>query len=225
MRLDEAYRLGHETAASGFFFDGMEMVAAASPDVAGGVDGLRGAVELLFAQRDQANEHMAWLAKIVGAAFGAPVTPPRTVDEYRALMTEGVFEIVNRWSYIADIKQVTRLQAWFYAGFALGRADTCTRGLQLLERLHDLVGATPSVAQMPERIARMAAEAGKQLEVASEEDDLRSVRPLFEGCAQRAQRVALVTARPIEDIVFSHAEDLVFFADTDRKIRLDLTSG
>ena len=222
MRLDEAYQLGHGTSSSGFFFDGMEMIAGASPDADGGVDGLRGAVELLFSQREATNERMAWLSKTVGGAFGAPIPPPRTVDEYRALMTEGVFEIVNRWSYIADIKQVTRLQAWFYAGFGLGRAETATRGVQLLERLHDLVGPRPAIEEMPGRLGRLAAEAGKQLEVAAEEDDLRSVRPLLQSAAQRARGVSLLTGRALSDIVFSQEEDLEFFADTDRKIRLDL---
>jgi hypothetical protein len=223
LKVDEAYRLGHETAASGFFFDGMEMVAAASTDADGGIDALRGAVKLIFAQRDRTNECMTSLAATVGGAFGAPVTPPRTVDEYRSLMTKGVFEIVNRWSYISDIKLVTRLQAWFYCGFGLGRAETATRGVQLFERLREIVGAPASIERMPPRLGRLAAEAGKQLGVAAEEDDLRSVRPLLEGAARRVQSVALLTARPSAEIVFTHGEDLEFFADTDRKIRMDLT--
>lgn len=222
MKLGQAYALGHDTAAAGFFFDGMEMVAAASPDASGGIDGLRGAVELLFAQRDRTNEQMVALTRTVVAAFGSPVTPPTTVDAYRTLMTEGVFEIVNRWSYIADIKQVTRLQAWFYAGFGLGRADTAMRGVQLLERLHELVGPTDTVVQMPTRLGRLAAEASKQLDVAAEEDDLRSVRPLLESAADRSRGVALLTSRPINTIQFGHTEDLEFLTDADRKIRLDL---
>lgn len=222
MNLGQAYALGHDTAASGFFFDGMEMVAAASPDATDGIDGLRGSVELLFAQRDRTNDRMTALARVVSSAFGAPVGPPTAVDAYRTLMTEGVFEIVNRWSYIADIKQVTRLQAWFYAGFGLGRAETATRGVQLLERLHETVGATPAVSQMPTRLGRLAAEASKQLDVASDEDDLRSVRPLLKSAADRVRGVALATARSIEEIRFDYADDLVFYADTDRKIRIDL---
>jgi hypothetical protein len=214
--------MGYQTASCGFFFDGLEMVAGASPDAAGGIDGLRGALELLFRQKDVVNSRMSELSAKVESAFNTPVPPPTTVDEYRALMTNGVFEIVNRWSYIADIKQVTRLQAWFYAGFGLGRAETVTRGVELLARLYEIVGDTASVGQMPVRLNRLAAESAKQMSVAAEEDDLRSVRPLLEDGALRVSALAILTSRPASEIQFTHSEDLEFYRDTDRKITLDL---
>lgn len=216
--------MGYQTASCGFFFDGLEMVAGASPDATGGIDGMRGALELLFRQKDVVNSRMNELSSKVQGAFGAPVTSPTTVDEYRALMTNGVFEIVNRWSYIADIKQVTRLQAWFYAGFGLGRAETVTRGVELLVRLHEIVGDTASVGQMPARLSRLAAESAKQMSVAAEEDDLRSVRPLLEDGARRVSSLAILTSRPASEIQFAHSEDLEFYRDADRKITLDLAS-
>ncbi|MFT6396877.1 MAG: hypothetical protein ACJAYU_001621 [Bradymonadia bacterium] len=224
MRLGEAYRMGYQTASCGFFFDGLEMVAGASPDAVGGIEGMRGALELLFAQKDVVNSRMDELSAKVHGAFKSPVSTPTTVDEYRALMTNGVFEIVNRWSYIADIKQVTRLQAWFYAGFGLGRAETVTRGVELFARLYELVGGTPAVEQMPVRLNRLAAEAAKQMSVAAEEDDLRSVRPLLEDGARRISALSILTSRAAGDIQFSHSEDLEFYRDADRKITLDLAS-
>lgn len=224
MTPETAYHMGHRTAGCGFFFDGMEMVAAASPHVPGGVEAMRGALELLFAERDRVNADAAWIAHLVGRAFGRVESPPTTVDAYRELQREGVFEIVNRWSYIADIKQVTQLQAWFYAGFGLGRARTVTLGLRLFERLRDQVGAGTAVDQMPDNLQRMAAEAARQMAVAAEEDDLRSVRPLFEDAARRVQRTSVQLLGPPDALAFTdeHADDLVAFEDAARKIALDL---
>lgn len=224
MHTRDAYRMGQQTAACGFFFDGMEIVAAVSPHVPGGVDALRGALELLFRERDAVNASMASVSALVSAAFSRPTSPPTTVDGYRELMQAGVFEIVNRWSYIADIKQVTRLQAWFYAGFGLGRAETVVKGVRMFTRLRDVVPDGTPLQQMPDNLRRMAAEAARQIEVAAAEDDLRSVRPLFEDAARRARRVAVELQAEPSAIGFGaeHEEDLRALADTGRKITLDL---
>lgn len=224
MRPADAWQMGYRVAAAGFFFDGMEIVAAVSPSVPGGIDAMRGAIEPLFRERDAVNAHGEWLAAMIGGAFGQPVPAPRGVDEYRALMTGGVFEIVNRWSLIADIKQVNRLQAWFYAGFGLGRAETVLKGMDLAVRLRECGGVGTAADQMPSNLQRMAAESAKQLEVAGKEDDLRSVRPLFEDAAARMRRAALVLSCTLEEVAAGEVEreDLRALADSRRKIELDV---
>lgn len=224
MQPEQAYLMGYRTASCGFFFDGMEIIAAASPHVSGGVDAMRGAIELLFAERDAVNDRLGEVASLVSVAFSTPTATPTTVDGYRALMQGGVFEIVNRWSYIADIKQVTRLQAWFYAGFGLGRSETVTKAIRLFERLRDIVPEGTPVDQMPENLRRMASEAAKQMEVAAEEDDLRSVRPLFEDAARRMKRATLQLQAERATIAFTadNVDDLAALDDAARKIALDL---
>lgn len=199
METPRAYAMGYRTAACGFFFDGMEMIAALAPQL-GGLDALHGAFGLLFADKDAVNEHMAWTADLVSGAFRTPVPAPQGVDEYRALMREGVFEIVNRWSYIDDIKTVTRLQAWFYCGFGLGRAETIYKGVTLLARLVDIAGERPPLDQMPDNLRRMAQESAKQIDVASEEDDFDAQRPLLVEVANDLRGTALWLQRELTAI-------------------------
>ncbi len=219
----EAYALGYDTAAPGFFFDGMEMIAAVSP-ACGGIDRLRGGVELLFTERDPVSDQLGRVVAAMSALFGVPFETPTTVDDYRHLMTAGVFEVVNRWSYIDDIKTVNQLQAWFYAGFGLGRAETAIKGLRLFERLYEIVGSGTVLDTMPERLRRLAAEAAKQLEVAGDEADLTSVRPLLHAAADRAKHASVLAQRSPETIGWS-AElraDLEFLTDARRKLDLDV---
>jgi hypothetical protein len=219
----EAYALGYDTAAPGFFFDGMEMIAAVSP-ACGGIEPLRGGVELLFAERDPVSARLGRVAAGMSTLFGQPFETPTTVDEYRHLMTAGVFEVVNRWSYIDDIKTVNQLQAWFYAGFGLGRVETVIKGFRLFERLYEIVGAGTILDTMPERLRRLAAEAAKQLEVAGDEADLASVRPLLHAASDRAKHAAVVAQRSPKAIEWT-AElraDLEFLADVRRKLDLDV---
>jgi hypothetical protein len=224
MNPSHAFEMGYRAAAAGFFFDSLELIAACSVHV-GGIDNLRGAIELVFADRDETNANVAWLANTLSGAFKQPWSAPRGVDEYRLMLTAGVFEVVNRWSYIDDVKQVTRLQAWFYAGFGLGRARTVTLGLQMYERMRNLVAVASAADDMPANLHRMAAEAVKQMQVAAEEDDLRSVRPMLEDNARRLQLVAVVLLRERAEISYlpAHVDDLRAIADTLRRIRLDLT--
>jgi hypothetical protein len=211
------------TAASGYFFDSLELIAALAPAM-GGVEALRGAFELLFSQRDRVNADMAWVTRLCEAAYQQPIEVPTGVDAYRALLTGRVFDIVNHWSYIPDIKQVNRLQAWFYAGFGLGRAEAVTRAIRLFERLHTIAGLREPLPQVPIHLGRMGAEAVRQMEVASQEDDLRNVRPFFEDSARRLQTACLLLQREPEAIVWSRAldDDLLAYADAARKIQLDL---
>jgi hypothetical protein len=218
-----AFEMGYRSAAAGFFFDGMELIAALAPAL-GGVDALRGGVELLFAVREQTNDDTDFVASLCSRAFNQHWPPPRGVDAYRHLLTTGVFEIVNRWSYIDDIKQVNRLQAWFYAGFGLGRGETVARGLALLIRLRDIAGADAApLPQTPESLRRMSAEAAKQMATASAEDDLRAVRPLFEDSATRLQSLALALQAPLEQLVApaTFDDDLAAFVSTASRVRLD----
>lgn len=218
----EAFELGYRSSSAGFFFDAMELIAAVSPSV-GGFDRLRGAIELLFAQRDRVNADVDMVAGLCSRAFGHEWLPPRTVDDYRALLLTGVFEIVNRWSYIADIKQVTRLQAWFYAGFGLGRAATVYRGIEVMARLVEQVGEVAPIDQMPRNLGRMAAEASKQMLTAAEEDDLNAVRPLFEDAARRLRAAALGLQGQAREVAFraDYRTDLEFFDELARRVNLD----
>lgn len=222
MNPPDAFDLGWRSADSGFFFDAMEILAALSAEV-GGFDVLRGPLELVFLEKDQVHEHGLWLARTTSAAFRTDVAPPTTVDAYRDLLTSLVFEIVNRWSYIADIKQVTRLQAWFYAGFGLGRGATVLRGIRLYQRMREVAPASPALADMPLRLQRMAAEAAKQMDVASEEDDLRAVRPLFEAVSLRlkARSIGLQQEDLRELPEAELAEDLTLFSETARRVQMD----
>lgn len=196
MEIADACRLGYRSASAGFFFDSMELVAAQSPLVAGGIDAMRGPIELLFRERDAVNAHMAWTARVLTAAFDTPWSAPTGVDDYRVLLRAGVFEIVNRWSYIGDIKTVTRLQAWFYCGFGLGRAETVYKALPFWARMMELSGGEGPVEQLPDNVRRMAAEAAKQLDVASDEDDFSAVRPLLKAEAGELQALSIALESP-----------------------------
>lgn len=226
MQPEIAFEMGYRSAAAGFFFDGMELVAALAPGM-GGVDALRGGIELLFAARDRTNDDTDFVASICGRAFGQHWPSPRTVDAYRHLLTTGVFEIVNRWSYIDDIKQVNRLQAWFYAGFGLGRGETVARGVALLVRMRDIAGAAAPLPQMPENLRRMAAEAAKQMGTAAAEDDLRAVQPLFDDAARRLQGLALALQAPLDAITppATFDDDLAAFEATATKVRVDFRTA
>jgi hypothetical protein len=216
--------MGYRAAAAGFFFDGMELVAALAPRAPGGIDGLRGGVELLFRERDAVNDHTRWLASLVEAAFQHPTAPPTTVDGYRTLLTAGVFEIVNRWSYIADLHTVNRLQAWFYAGFGLGRGTTVLKGVALAARLFEIVGEGTPADDAPGNLQRLAAESAKQLDVSAREDDLVSVRPLLLDAADRMKRASIALLRPLPQVRFGDEErlDLEALADVRRRVELDL---
>lgn len=221
MHPGEAFHMGWQSASAGYFFDGMEMIAALAPG-AGGIEPLQGAVELLLPVRDTVNTRMDDLARLCSAAFGRTWTAPRSVDEYRLLLRHGVFEIVNRWSYIADIQTVNRLQAWFYAGFGLGRGETVFRGLRLHARLHEIVGDAPPLPDMPLNLGRMAREGARQMSTAAEEDDLRTVRPLFEDCARRLDGAARHCSGPLaEPRPRMFEEDLAAVLDTARRVELD----
>lgn len=222
----QALELGYRTAAAGFFFDGLELIAGCAP-LCGGIDNLRGGFELLLPERDGVNADMDWLAEVCSGAFGRTWSPPRGVDDYRLMLTHGVFEIVNRWSYIADVKQVTRLQAWFYAGFGLGRARTVLLGVRLLDRLRERVTGPSPLDDTPGNLHRLAVEAAKQMQVAGEEDDLSRVRPLLEDAARRAQGLSLLVQRQRHELLWTEAcnDDLRALDDTARALRLDLGRG
>ena len=116
---------------------------------------------------------------------------PNGVDDYRLLLTNGVFDIVNRWSYIADAKQMGRLQAWFYLGFGIGRASSVLHALPLLMRLRDTIGTAEPVPSMCESLRSLLAEAIRQLELAAREADLDAVRPELMAVADALKPVAI----------------------------------
>lgn len=224
METGQAFGMGWQSASSGFFFDGLELLAALAP-AAGGIEKLEPALHLLFPERDRINAQMDALAALASAAYRTPIATPRTVDAYRALLEERVFDIVNRWSYIRDIHTVNRLQAWFYTGFGLGRAETVHRGVMLMQRAYALVGGVPPLPSTPTRLERMGREAARQLEIAAGEDDLSSVRPLFLGAATRIEALADRCTGPLAEVVeredLLDPDDLALYLDIQRRVDLD----
>ena len=220
-----AFDMGYDAASSGFFFDSMELAAALSVRL-GGFDRMRSALALLFAQRDVTESAMRRVSEVVTQAFKKPISPPIGVDEYRNLLENGVFEIVNRWSYIRDINQINRLQAWFYVGFGLGRGTTVLRGIELIPRLFELVGKGTELDSTPKRLQLLAAEAAKQLEISSDEDDLQRIRPLLQDAAQRLKRVSLSLHLPVAEIRWDSelVDDLEILHNLGHKIRLDMAT-
>jgi hypothetical protein len=224
MRPVTAFDLGYRSARSGFFFDAMELLAFVAP-TAGGVEALKHPMELLFRRRDETRADMDWVADLVGQAYRRPCSPPAGVDEYRSLLTDQVFDIVNRWSFIDDIKTVNRLQAWFYAGFGLGRTETVCRAFELLIRLRDIQPGDRSAvdAALP-RLQRLAAEASRQLEIPASEDDLSIVSPLLLDASRSAQALALRAQRSLDELVHvgTDVDTLAACEDTAKRIRLTL---
>jgi hypothetical protein len=190
MQPAQAFELGYLPAASGFFFDGMEVVAAASP-AAGGLEPLSHAFTLVADDALATRDRMEALCALVGAAHSVAWPLPNGVDDYRLLLTNGVFDIVNRWSYIADAKQMGRLQAWFYLGFGIGRASSVLQALPLLMRLRDTIGTAEPVPSMCESLRSLLAEAIRQLELAAREADLDAVRPELMAVADALKPVAI----------------------------------
>lgn len=190
MQPAQAFELGYLPAASGFFFDGMEVVAAASP-AAGGLEPLTHAFTLVADDALATRERMEGLCALVGAAHSVAWPLPNGVDDYRLLLTNGVFDIVNRWSYIADAKQMGRLQAWFYLGFGIGRASSVLQALPLLMRLRDTIGTAEPVPSMCESLRSLLAESIRQLELAAREADLDAVRPELMAVADALKPVAI----------------------------------
>lgn len=190
MQPAQAFELGYLAAASGFFFDGMEVVAASSP-AAGGLEPLTHAFTLVSDDAIETRARMSELCRLVGAAHGVEWPIPAGVDDYRLLLTNGVFDIVNRWSYIADVRLVARLQSWFYLGFGLGRAASVLRAVPLLVRLRDVVGTAEPVPSMGERLRGLLAESIRQLELAAREQDLDPIRPLLMAASDSLKPVAV----------------------------------
>lgn len=219
--------MGWWCSSSGFFFDGLELLAALAPSC-GGIEALSEPLSLLFPERDRVNSNMDQLAALVTFAYKREFPAPRGVDEYRLLMEERVFDIVNRWSYISDIHTVTRLQAWFYTGFGLGRALSVHRGAQLMVAAYEQCGEAAPLPSTPTRLARMGMEAARQLETAAAEDDLSAVRPLFLECAARIEALAGRCSGPLKAVVerpdLLAADDLELYLDTERKVELDFAS-
>lgn len=190
MQPAQAFELGYLAAASGFFFDGMEVVAAASP-AAGGLEPLSHAFTLVADDALATRERMEALCALVGTAHSVTWPLPNGVDDYRLLLTNGVFDIVNRWSYIADAKQMSRLQAWFYLGFGIGRASSVLQALPLLMRLRDTIGTAEPVPSMCESLRSLLAESIRQLELAAREQDLDAVRPELLALSDALKPVAI----------------------------------
>lgn len=191
----DAFEMGLRSARPGLLFDTMELVAAMSVS-AGGFDRLESFVRTLAQLQQRSGEDLEWITRLCSAAFQQPIGMPRSVDGYRQLLTERVFEIVNRWSYIQDIQTVTRLQAWFYCGFGLGRAVTVLQGFQYFEALRNQVGLISPLDQMPTNLERMAAESARQLETVAKEDDFSRLRPLFLDIARILDGYAFRLAEP-----------------------------
>jgi len=221
----DAFEMGLRSARPGLLFDTMELVAALSVS-AGGFDRLEPFVRTLGKLQTRSGEDLEWVTRLCTAAYGQTIPLPRSVDGYRTLLTERVFEIVNRWSYIQDIHTVTRLQAWFYCGFGLGRASTVLNGLQYFEDLRNAVGLLSPLDQMPVSLERMAAESARQLETVSKEDDFSRLRPLFVALARTMDSYAFRLNGAPSDIVLPSAfqQDLEQVEALIHQCRLDFAA-
>lgn len=182
MQTADAFEMGLRSTRPGLLFDTMELVAAMSVSL-GGFDALEPFVRTLSVLQQESMEDLEWVTRLASAAFREPIAVPDGVDAYRFFLTHRIFEIVNRWSYIQDIHTVTRLQAWFYSGFALGRATTILRGLQYFDDLRNIGGIVAPLDQVPRQLARMAQEAARQLTTVAEEDDFSAMDAVFQKAA------------------------------------------
>lgn len=222
MQTADAFEMGVRSARPGLFFDTMELVAALSVS-AGGFDALESFVRTLASLQQQTGEDLTWVTRLCEAAFRAPHPLPGSVDGYRTLLTGSVFEIVNRWSYIGDIHTVTRLQAWFYCGFGLGRAHTVLEGFRFFDDLRNSVGLLSPLDQMPTNLSRMASESARQLSTVAAEDDFARIRPLFVSMATMLDGYSLRLQMPASAIILppTLADDLTQVAELTRQCRLD----
>lgn len=182
METVDAFEMGLRSARPGLLFDTMEMVAAMSVSL-GGFDRLESFVRTLSELQQASMEDLEWVCALIRSAYQAPYDIPDSVDAYRSMLTDRVFDIVNRWSYIDDIHSVTRLQAWFYCGFGLGRGVTVLRGLNYFEELRNVGGMVSPLDQMPRQLSRMAQEAARQLQTVSEEDDFSAIEHTLHSAA------------------------------------------
>lgn len=190
MKTVDAFEMGLRSARPGLLFDTMEMVAAMSVSL-GGFDRLESFVRTLAQLQQRGMEDLEWVSRLIGGAYGVRYEVPDSVDAYRMMLTDHVFDIVNRWSYIDDIHTVTRLQAWFYCGFALGRGITVLRGLGYFEDLRNIAGVVAPLDQMPRQLSRLAQEAARQLQTVSEEDDFSAIEGSLHAAAAILDGVAL----------------------------------
>lgn len=214
MHTADAFEMGLRSARPGLLFDTMELVAALSVSM-GGFDRLESFVRTLSDLQRESMDDLEWITALAGAAFREPLSIPDGVDEYRTFLTQRVFEIVNRWSYIQDIHTVKRLQAWFYSGFALGRAVTILRGLQYFEELRNLCGVIPPLDQVPRQLTRMAQEASRQLAVVAEEDDFTVIDTILTHASERLNGYALLCQKSAEALTVPSAlaDDLQYFGE------------
>lgn len=222
MQTADAFEMGLRSARAGLFFDTMELVAALSVS-AGGFDRLEDFVRTLSGLQGEVAEELPWVIELLSGAFKQRYAMPQSVDAYRQMLREGVFEIVNRWSYIKDIKQVTQLQAWFYAGFGLGRAHTVLRGAEQLTELRDRLGVLSPLDQMPDNLSRMASESARQCVTVSEEHDFWRIRPLFQEVGALLDSYALQLQASAEAYALpsTYAQDLERVAELTRQCRLE----
>lgn len=226
METVDAFEMGLRSARPGLLFDTMEMVAAMSVSL-GGFDRLESFVRTLSELQQESMEDLQWLRELISGAYGRAYEMPDSVDAYRSMLTDRVFDIVNRWSYIDDFHTVTRLQAWFYCGFGLGRGVTVLRGLQYFEDLRNVGGVVPPLDQMPLQLSRMAQEAARQLQTVSEEDDFSAIEQVLhqavavlDGYAMRCQAAAQKV-----NIPRNLAQDVAYFETLIAERQRDAVRG
>lgn len=222
MQTSDAFEMGLRSARPGLFFDTMEIVAALSVSL-GAFDRLEPFVRTLQDMQATSAEDLEWVARLASAAYRQPIDVPRGVDGYRTFLREGIFEIVNRWSYIQDIHTVTQLQAWFYAGFGLARANTVFRGFRVFEALRNVAGILSPLDQAPLQLSRMAEEAARQLQVVAQEHDFDRVRVLFMAQAHVLDSYALRLRGEPDAITLptTLANDLQETQELIHRLRLD----
>lgn len=226
MKTVDAFEMGLRSARPGLLFDTMEMVAAMSVTL-GGFDRLESFVRTLAELQERSMEDLAWVSELISGAYRFPYDIPDSVDAYRHMLTERVFDIVNRWSYIDDIHTVTRLQAWFYCGFGLGRGITVLRGLGYFEDLRNVAGMVAPLDQMPRQLSRLAQEAARQLQTVSEEDDFSAVEHTLHKAAACLDGYALRCSAVPQDITIPRdlAQDIRWFGELIEERQRDSVLG
>src|SRR5690625_7501069 len=94
METVDAFEMGLRSARPGLLFDTMEMVAAMSVSL-GGFDRLESFVRTLSSLQQRSMGDLEWVSSLISAAYGFPYEVADSVDAYRIMLTDRVFDIVR----------------------------------------------------------------------------------------------------------------------------------
>lgn len=192
---DRFLALGYRSAAAGYFFDAMELVAWLSVDI-GGIDALQPIIRDLEIARHEADEFLK-------SATPGHDPSVRTVDEYRTFLQMHAFAAVEALAQRTELEGTMRLQAAFYAGFGFGRFRSTLLGVRLFQRLTELAPDANALKAVPARLNSLADEAVRQFAIARREPGLHPAHPRMDGLLTMAPRIT------------ANAEDLLAITEND----------